>query len=148
MLPWIQLALHPAESQCEGLCSLLALLAVIYMSSSYLTSAQQREAARKEFALTPESIIGNDRSWQQSWSARGPDVPQGDASSLVVDRSMQQPRHDNESPNKHEKLFQHILELKQRLYGSSAQVTIQGPRDLGTATAEINRYKHSYTVLA
>ena len=109
------------------------------MSCTYLTATQQQEAARKEFALTPESIIGNDRSWQQSWSARGSDVPQGDASSLVIDRSMQQPRHSHESPNKHEKLFEHILELKQRLYGPSAQVTIQGPRDLGTATAEINR---------
>lgn len=136
-LPGTPMTMHPANSHVEGCCSLLVLLAVIHCSSKYLIALQQQQAAKREIALTPESIIGDDLSWQRSWLSKGPDVPQGDASSLVVDRSMQQPRHA--SPQKHEKLFQHIVEMKQRLYGSNTQVSIQGPQDLATATAEINR---------
>lgn len=138
MLPGTQLALHPANSHFEGCCCMFILLALIQCSSKYLAFLQQQQAAQKQNALTPQSIIGDDVSWQRFWYTKGPNVPQGDASSLVVDRSMQQPKQA--SPQKYEDLFQHILSAKQRLYGSSIQTSIQGPHDLGTATAEINRY--------
>lgn len=121
---------------------LIIVTALVYSVSKQLTASQQWQAAKREYQLTPESVIGDDLSWQRAWSPQGPSIPQGDASALVVDRSMQQPRvsYQHKSSDKNEKLFAKILSMKERLYGSNSEISISGPRDLATAAVEINRY--------
>lgn len=112
----------------------------------YLKAARQREADLADTALTPESIIGTNSEWQEAWPIDyGQGIPQGDASSLPVDRSMQQPR-DHTWEHNTDALFNNIRDLKQKLYGTDANVTIRGKRDLATAAAEIDRYDCQYTI--
>jgi len=113
-----------------------------FASLQYLSAARRRQADLDESALTPESIIGEAAVQQQSqaWPVDyGQGIPQGDASSLPVDRTMQQPRDQELKHQGTEDLFRSIHDLKQRLYGSNADVTIKGQRNLATASAEIDR---------
>ena len=112
----------------------------------YLSSVRRQQAELQETALTPESIIGEAAVMQQeqAWPVDyGQGIPQGDASSLPVDRSMQQPRHEASKHQSTEDLFRNIHDLKQKLYGGNTDVTIKGQRDLATAAAEIDRYRNS-----
>ena len=105
----------------------------------YLKAARQREADLADTALTPESNLGTSSEGQEAWPTdHGQGVPQGDASSLPVDRSMQQPR-DHTLKHDTAALFKNICHLKQRLYGTDADVTTEGKLDLATAAAEIDR---------
>ena len=115
-------------------------LLLVYAAMRYLKAVWRRDFEGTEAALTPESIIGTDSDWQaDAWPTDcSQGIPQGDASSLPVDRSMQQPRHEQSEHNIHE-LFSDVRDLKQKLYGSDANTTIKGERDLATAAAEIDR---------
>ena len=138
-VPGTSTVLHPSQSVYLPVMLLCVYLLVAYAAMQYLKAARQWEADLADTALTPDSIIGTTSDWQEAWPAdHGQGVPQGDASSLPVDRSMQQPR-DHTLKREIDALFKHIRDLKQRLYGTNADVTIEGKRDLATAAAEIDR---------
>lgn len=114
-------------------------LLLAYAAMQYLKAARQRETELLETALTPESIVGRNSDWQEAWPTDyGQGIPHGDASSLPVDRSVQQPR-DQTMEHDINALFSNIRGLKRRLYGSDADIAIKGKRDIATAAAEIDR---------
>ncbi|KAL3140284.1 hypothetical protein ABBQ38_004552 [Trebouxia sp. C0009 RCD-2024] len=131
--------LHPSQPFNTPALVLCVYLLLALAAMQYLKATRQRHAAMVETALTPESIIGTNSDWQEAWPTdHGQGVPQGDASSLPVDRSMQQPR-DQTMKYDVDVLFSNICGLKRRLYGSDADITISGKRDLATAAVEIDR---------
>ena len=137
-VPGTSTVLHPSQSAYPPMMLLCLYLLISHAAMQYLKAARQREADLVDAALTPESIIGTSSDWQETWPTdHGQGIPQGDASSLPVDRSMQQPR-DHTLEHDTEALFDNIRNLKQRLYGTNADVTIQGKQDLATAAAEID----------
>lgn len=115
-------------------------LLLAYAAIQYLKAFRQRQAELADAALTPESIIGSSSEGQREASAayQGTDVPQGDASSLPVDRTMQQPR-EQELKYDTDALFSNIQDIQQKLYGNKAGQNTTGKRDLATAAAEIDR---------
>lgn len=138
-VPGTSTVLHPSQSVYPPIMLLCVYLLLSHAAMQYLKAARQREADLADTALTPESIIGASSDWQETWPTdHGQGVPQGDASSLPVDRSMQQPR-DHMLERDTDALFDNIRDLSQRLYGTDTVVTIQGKRDLATAAAEIDR---------
>lgn len=143
-VPGTSTVLHPSQTVYSPVVLLCVYLLLAYAATQYLKAAHQREADLADIALTPESIIGTSSEWQEVWPIDyGQGIPQGDASSLPVDRSMQQPR-DHTLEHNTDALFNSIRDLKQRLYGTDANVTIRGKRDLATAAAEIDRYDCHY----
>ena len=138
-LPGTSTVLHPSQSVYPLIVLLCVYLPLAHAAMQYLKAARQWEAGLADTALTPESIIGTNSDWQEAWPTDySQGVPQGDASSLPVDRSMQQPR-DHTLERDTDALFNNICNLKRRLYGTDADVTIQGKRDLATAASEIDR---------
>lgn len=131
--------LHPSQTFYAPALMLCVYLLLAYAAMQYLKAARQRQAEMADTALTPESIISTNSDWQEAWPTdHGQGVPQGDASSLPADRSMQQPR-DQTMKNDLDVLFSNIRGLKRRLYGSDADIATNGKRDLATAAAEIDR---------
>ena len=138
-VPGTSTVLHPSQSIYPPIVLLCVYLPLAHAAMQYLKAARQREADLADTALTPESIIGTSSDWQEAWPTDyGQGVPQGDASSLPVDRSMQQPR-DHTLERDTNALFNNIRDLKQRLYGTDADVAIQGKPDFATVAAEIDR---------
>ena len=146
-LPGTDTQLRPSQHPYHAALLLCLFLALTYASVLYLSNQRRRQAEREQEMLTPESIIGHTPDVQQAWAAdRRESTPQGDASSLPVDRSMQQPadvRHQDFKQEDVQDIFRSIHNLKQRLYGSNADVTIKGQRDLATAAAEIDRQAYN-----
>ena len=141
-VPVLHIHVYPSGNPASAAALLCLFLAVTYASVQYLCAARRHQADLEETALTPEPIIGEAAVMQQkeAWPVdHGQGVPQGDASSLPVDRSMQQPRKPSFKHHSMEDLFRNIHDLKQKLYGSNADVTVKGQRDLATAAAEIDR---------
>jgi len=142
-VPGTRISLHPAHNPYPAAALLFLFLGLAFASVQYLDSEQRRKAELEATALTPESIIGEAAVMQQqdqAWPVDyGQGIPQEDASSLPVDRTMQQPRGENLQRQGTEDLFRSIRDLKQKLYGSNADVTIKGQRDLATAAAEVDR---------
>ena len=146
-VPGTSTVLHPSQTVYSPILLLCGYLLLAHAAMQYLRAAGEREADLADTALTPESIIGTNSEWQEAWPTDyGQGIPQGDASSLPVDRSMQQPR-DHTLEHNTDALFNNIRDLKQRLYGTDANVTVRGKRDLATAAAEIDRYDCHYTIL-
>lgn len=138
-VPGTSTVLHPSQTVYSPILLLCVYLLLAHAAVQYLKAARQREADQADTALKPESIVGTSSEWQEAWPIDyGQGIPQGDASSLPVDRSMQQPR-DHTLEHNTDALFDNIRDLKQRLYGTDANVTIRGKRDLATAAAEIDR---------
>ena len=139
-VPGTRITLHPSQDPFLPAALLCLYLLVAYGAIQYLKAARQRQAELTDAALTPESIIGTSSEWQSEASTadQGQGVPQGDASSLPVNRSMQQPR-EQELKYDTDALFSNIQDIQQKLYGSEAAGEIQGKRDLATAAAEIDR---------
>ena len=138
-MPGMGAVLHSSQTCYMPALILCVYLLLAYAALQYLKAAHQREADLVDTALTPESIIGTTSAWQEVWPTdHGQGVPQGDASSLPVDRSMQQPR-DETMKNDINALFSNIHGLKRRLYGSDADVAVKGKQDLATAAVEIDR---------
>ena len=139
IIPGTSLTLHPAQKPCLPALLLCLYLLGTYTAVQYLKVVRQREADLADIALTPESITGS-TDWQsQAWPTdHGQGIPQGDASSLPVDRSMQQPR-DRDMEQDIAALFTSVQDLKQKLYGHNAASKIRGKHDLATAAAEVDR---------
>ena len=138
-VPGTSAVLHPSKSFYPPAVLLIVYLLLAHAAVQYLKAVRQREADLADTALTPESIIGTTSDWQEAWPTdNGQGVPQGDASSLPVDRSMQQPR-DHIFEEDTDSLFSNICVLKKRLYGGDADVSTKGKHDLATAAAEIDR---------
>ncbi|KAL0023656.1 hypothetical protein WJX77_011113 [Trebouxia sp. C0004] len=142
-VPGTRISLHPSHNPYPAAALLFLFLGLAFASVQYLNSEQRRKAELEATALTPESIIGEAAVMQQqdqAWPVDfGQGIPQDDASSLPVDRTMQQPRGENFQRQGTEDLFRSIRDLKQKLYGNNADVTIKGQRDLATAAAEVDR---------
>ncbi len=142
-VPGTRISLHPSHSPYPAAALLFLFLGLAFASVQYLNTERRRKAELEATALTPESIIGEAAVMQQqdqAWPVDfGQGIPQEDASSLPVDRTMQQPRGENFQRQGTEDLFRSIRDLKQKLYGSNADVTIKGQRDLATAAAEVDR---------
>ena len=114
---------HPSQTVYSPILLLCVYLLLAHAAVQYLKAARQKQADQlADTALTPESIIGTSSDWQEAWPIDyGQGIPQGDASSLPVDRSMQQPR-DHTLEHNTDALFNNICDLKQRLYGTDANV--------------------------
>ena len=138
--------LHPSQSPYLAAMLLSGYLAVVYTIVRYLHTRHQRRADLEEMALTPETILGELalKQQQQAWPVdHGQDIPQGDASSLPVNRVMQQPRDQGSNQQDMKAIFESIYDLKVKLYGSTADVSIQAQHDLAIAAAEIDRHVSS-----
>ena len=142
-VPGTRISLHPSHNPYPAAALLFLFLGLAFASVQYLNTERCRKAELEATALTPESIIGEAAVTQQqdqAWPADfGQGIPQEDASSLPVDRTMQQPRGENFQRQGTEDIFRSIRDLKQKLYGSNADLTIKGQRDLATAAAEVDR---------
>ena len=144
VIPYTHIQLQPSQRPYQAAALLCLFLALTFASVQHLATKRRQQLELEDQQLSPQSIIGQvPNAHSHAWPTDdNQGIPQGDASSLPVDRTMQQPsevRHVGFRQEDVQDIFRSVHDLKQKLYGSNADVTIKGQRDLATAAAEVDR---------